>query len=157
MSTLADVLVEELEQTRKFFGTTTSVFDAADAAFAPTPEMYTVAGQIAHVGLTIDWFLAGAFGSGWNMDFEGDIARAKAITSLDAARATVADGFANAIRTIGGSTDADLTAPIPNDIIMNGAPRQAVVGAIVDHCAHHRGALAVYARLLGKVPPMPYG
>ncbi len=24
------------------------------------------------------------------------------------------------------------------------------------HTAHHRGALAVYARLLGKVPAMPY-
>ncbi|MCF8432232.1 MAG: DinB family protein [Melioribacteraceae bacterium] len=33
----------------------------------------------------------------------------------------------------------------------------AVVGAIADHSAHHRGALAVYARLAGKVPKMPYG
>jgi len=156
MSALTDALVEELEQIRKFFGTTTAVFDVADAGFAPTPEMYTVAGQIAHVGLTLDWFLAGAFGPGWHMDFEADIARAKAITTLDAARATVADGFARAIRTISDSSDADLQAPIPDDVIMNGAPRKAIVAAIVDHCAHHRGSLAVYARLLGKVPPMPY-
>jgi uncharacterized damage-inducible protein DinB len=27
----------------------------------------------------------------------------------------------------------------------------------VEHTAHHRGALTVYSRLLGKVPPMPYG
>ena len=39
---------------------------------------------------------------------------------------------------------------------MKGAPRAAVVGPIVDHTAHHRGALTVYARLLGKVAPMPY-
>jgi hypothetical protein len=25
-----------------------------------------------------------------------------------------------------------------------------------DHTAHHRGALTVYSRLLGKVPKMPY-
>ena len=35
-------------------------------------------------------------------------------------------------------------------------PRLGVVSGIVDHTAHHRGSLAVYARLRGKVPPMPY-
>jgi uncharacterized damage-inducible protein DinB len=28
---------------------------------------------------------------------------------------------------------------------------------MVEHTAHHRGALTVYSRLLGKVPLMPYG
>jgi len=37
-----------------------------------------------------------------------------------------------------------------------GAPRAAVVSGIADHTAHHRGALSVYARLIGKEPPMPY-
>jgi hypothetical protein len=27
---------------------------------------------------------------------------------------------------------------------------------MVEHTAHHRGALTAYSRLLGKVPPMPY-
>ena len=40
--------------------------------------------------------------------------------------------------------------------IMGGAPRLAIFGAINDHTAHHRGALTVYARLNGIVPPMPY-
>jgi uncharacterized damage-inducible protein DinB len=39
---------------------------------------------------------------------------------------------------------------------MGGLPRQCIVGAISDHTAHHRGALGVYARLLGRVPAMPY-
>ena len=39
---------------------------------------------------------------------------------------------------------------------MGGLPRSAIFGAITDHTAHHRGALTVYARLLGKTPPMPY-
>ena len=46
-------------------------------------------------------------------------------------------------------------APITGEI-MTGAPKMSVVGGIVDHTAHHRGALAVYARLLGKEPKMPY-
>ncbi len=35
-------------------------------------------------------------------------------------------------------------------------PRFAIFSAITDHTAHHRGALTVYARLKGIVPPMPY-
>ena len=39
---------------------------------------------------------------------------------------------------------------------MGGVPRAAILSGITDHTAHHRGALTVYARLLGKTPPMPY-
>jgi len=31
----------------------------------------------------------------------------------------------------------------------------AIFSAITAHTAHHRGALTVYARILGLVPPMP--
>jgi uncharacterized damage-inducible protein DinB len=54
------------------------------------------------------------------------------------------------------SSDADLLTPLPEGPIMGGVPRIAIFGAIVDHTAHHRGALTVYARLQGVVPPMPY-
>ena len=53
------------------------------------------------------------------------------------------------------ASDDELMAPITGEI-MTGAPKISVVGGIVDHTAHHRGALAVYARLLGKIPQMPY-
>ena len=46
---------------------------------------------------------------------------------------------------------------LPEGPIMGGLPRMAIFGAITDHTAHHRGALTVYARLQGVVPPMPYG
>ena len=36
------------------------------------------------------------------------------------------------------------------------APKGAAAQGLVDHTAHHRGALAVYARLVGKTPSMPY-
>lgn len=153
---LAAGLVHELESTRKFFATSTSVLEEGDSGFAPHPELYTVAGHVAHVADTIDWFIAGAFGAGWEMDFDAAIARAKAITSLTEARALLAKAFDDAIATVRTATDEQLAAPIPNDTIMDGAPRMAVISGIVDHTAHHRGALTVYARLLGKVSPMPY-
>ena len=45
--------------------------------------------------------------------------------------------------------------PITGEI-MKGAPKMAVIGGITDHSAHHRGALSVYARLLDRIPMMPY-
>lgn len=57
---------------------------------------------------------------------------------------------------MGEASDQILFESIPDTRIMEGAPRLAVVSGIVDHTAHHRGSLAVYARLIGKQAPMPY-
>ena len=153
MSTAA---VTELESTRKFFLTTIGVLNADDEAFAPHAHMYTTASHVAHVAITVDWFMAGAFGAGWDQEYDVHIAQAKAVTSLDTARAMLDTAFENAIATLGTMNDADLDQPIPNDTVMGGAPKRAVISGIVDHTAHHRGSLAVYARLCGKVPTMPY-
>ena len=153
---LAQGLVQQLQATAKFLETSTAVLEEAESGFAPQPELYTVAAHVAHIGRTVDWFMEGAFGKGWEMDFEADIARAKTATSLTEARAETAAAFERAIATIGKATDEELTAPISDDAVMGSAPRMSVVSGIVDHTAHHRGALTVYSRLLGKVPAMPY-
>ena len=153
---VSEGLVKELESTLKFFKTTLSVFEPVDSGFAPFPELYTVAGHVAHTASSVDWFIEGAFGDGWDMDFEADIARAKAVTSFQEAVESLDHSFANATEVVGASSDQVLFESIPDTRIMGGAPRMAVVSGIVDHTAHHRGSLAVYARLIGKVPPMPY-
>ena len=152
----SDEAVNELRQTLKFFKTTLSVFDPDDAGFAPNDELYTVAGHVAHAAGSVDWFIEGAFGAGWNMDFDADIAAAKAVTSLEEATAWLHRAFEHAIDVVGSASDEELLAPISDTRIMGPAPRIAVVSGIVDHTAHHRGSLAVYARLIEKVPPMPY-
>ena len=149
-------LVMELQQTLKFFKNTLSCFEAGDAGFAPNEDVFTVAGQVAHTAFTVDWFIEGGFGAGWDMDFDAEVAKAKAVTSLDEAVAALDAAFENAEKVVGAASDEELFSPIPDQNIMAGAPRQAVVSGIVDHTAHHRGSLAVYARLLGKVPTMPY-
>ena len=153
---VSEGLVKELESTQKFFKTTLSVFTPEDEAFAPFPELYTVAGHVAHAADSIDWFIEGAFGDGWDMEFDASIAKAKAVTSLDEAKEWLDRAFANAIAVIGAASDETLFEPIPDPRIMGGGPRAAVVSGIVDHTAHHRGSLAVYARLVGKEPMMPY-
>ncbi len=152
----AEGLVKELQSTLKFFETTLSIFEPGDAGFAPDPELYTVAGHVAHAASSVDWFIEGAFGEGWDLDFDADIAKAKAVTSLEEATDWLRRAFDNAITVVGSASDQELFAPIPDPRIMEGAPRAAAVSGIVDHTAHHRGSLAVYARLIGKVPPMPY-
>ncbi len=153
---IATALTRELQMVEKHFTTTLSAFGDDDAGYAPGPELYTVAGHVAHVADTVDWFVEGAFRDGWDMDFEALIARAKAVTSLPEAREWMVRAFASCCDAVAAASDDELRGPIPDARIMDGAPRLAIVSAITDHTAHHRGALAVYARLLGKEPPMPY-
>jgi len=155
MSQAADLAIQ-LETSHKYIRSTISIFEEEDAGFAPQPELYTVAGHIAHAADSVEWFVDGAFGEGWNMDFEGLIAAARAVETLEEAVAWLDRAFEKAIATFEAASDDDLAAPIPDDRIMPGASRSAIVVPLVDHTAHHRGALTVYARLLGKVPGMMY-
>lgn len=146
-----------LQLQRKFFNTATACFRPQDAGFAPKPEMFTVAAQIAHTAATVDWFIAGAFGpTGFDMDFPTHEAAARAVTSLAEARKRLDASYDAAIARLERTSLADLHAPIAAGPIMGGAPRIAVIEAMGDHAAHHRGALGVYARLIGLVPAMPY-
>ena len=68
-------LATRLRTSLKYFRGTASGFEEGDSEFAPEPGMFTVAAQVAHVAHTVDWFVEGAFGSGWDMDFPGIAAR----------------------------------------------------------------------------------
>lgn len=151
-------LVHEIHSLHNFFKRSVSIFTEADSRFAPSPEMYPVAGQIAHTAFTIDWFLDAAFvrTDGFDMQFDEHIRLAMEASSLTAELARFDKACARATELIGGAPMDFMMQPIPNDQIAPGAPRLWIVGAMTDHTAHHRGALTVYARLLGKVSPMPY-
>jgi len=117
----------------------------------------TVAQQVAHAAQTIDWFVEGASQSqGFDLDFAKHAKALESATSLAAARQSLEAAFANAIHFIGARSAEDLAGPLPPGPVMGGQPITDIVWAIVEHTAHHRGALTVYCRLLGKVPPMPY-
>lgn len=147
----------ELETARTFFNNSTACLTEDDAEFAPQPGMFTVKGHVAHVARTIEWLMEGAFGSGWDLDFEKHAAEAEAVASLAEARTWVEQAFQHAIDVVSAKTEQDLRECFPaDDPIMPGAPKLVAVSGISDHTAHHRGALTVYARLLGKVPPVPY-
>lgn len=155
--TLAEQALIDIDAAHEYFSRSTRNLTEAHSSLVPAPGTMTAAQQVAHAAQTIDWFMEGAFRpEGFDLDFDAHAKAVEAVTSLAEARAWFDRAFAAAKVKIGGMSDQELAAPIADGPIMGGAPRMAVVSAITDHTAHHRGALTVYARLVGIVPPMPY-
>jgi len=145
-----------LDNMKRFFDRSTSVFEEQHSVFAPKPEMYTVAQHVAQVAQVIDWFIDGAFSpKGLDTDFEKMEREVRQVKSLTAARAMLEKSMAHAKEVIGKTPMSELMKPIAPGI-MGGAPRVAIFEGLADHTAHHRGALAVYARLLNLTPANPY-
>ena len=152
-----EALVNELKATKTFLDRSTACLQEEDSEFAPVEGQYTAAQHMAHIAQTIDWFMEGAFRpEGFDMDFETHIAKVLTVTSLKQAREWVDRSFENAYAILGSKSMEELGQSLPDGPVMGGAPRAAIVGGIVDHTAHHRGALTVYSRLRGHVPAMPY-
>ncbi len=142
---------------KEYFERSTRLLAESDSTFAPKPGVFTVAQQVAHVAQTIDWFINGAFApGGFDMDFERMERGVRECASLDKARKWFQQACAGVNQAIESHSEAEWAAQLPAGPIMGGHPRYAIFSSLVDHTAHHRGALTVYTRLLGKVPPMPY-
>lgn len=154
---LAQQALVELGAAQEYFNRSTRNLTEEHSTVAPVEGMMTAAQQVAHAAHTVDWFIQGAFRpEGFDMNWEEHAKVVHGYTSLAAAREWFDKAVANAVATIAAKSDTDLTALLPPGPIMGGAPRMAIFSAITDHTAHHRGALTVYARLKGIVPPMPY-
>lgn len=148
---------EQLKSTKEFFDRSTRCLTEEDSSFAPVEGTWTVAQQVAHAAQTLDWFTEGVFRpEGFDMDFEKAAADVAKVTSLQEARAWMDAAFDRAIEVFGRLSPEELAQPLPPNPIMGEVPLAAVISALVDHTAHHRGALTVYARLRGKVSAMPY-
>jgi len=148
----------QLLASQDFFNRSTRLLEEADSEFRPREGMMTAAQQVAHTAQTLDWFLEGASRpEGFDLDFETHARALAGVTSLAAARQMLAAAYANAIQFLRSRSPEDLAQPLAPGPVMGGQPISDIVWAMVEHTAHHRGALTVYSRLLGKVPPMPYG
>ena len=149
---------KQLLSSKEYFDRSTRVLSEADSAFRPKEGMMTVVGQVVHTAQTLDWFIEGVSRSeGFDLDFEKQAKVAEGVTSLAAARQMLEKASGNAVQFFRSHSPEDLAAPLPPGPIMAGQPISDIVWAMVEHTAHHRGALTVYSRLLGKTPEMPYG
>lgn len=150
-----DQLKTTVNLTKLFFDKSTSKLDESDSDFKPDDKMFSVAHQVAHVAQTIDWFVDGAFGDGFDMDFAKHHQKVAAVNSLTEARAWHQKSNDDLLKRLTDLPDEEWSKPIKGEI-MGGAPRTSIVNGIAEHTSHHRGALAVYQRLIGKIPEMPY-
>lgn len=154
---LAQQAIAELNAAHEYFNRSTRNLTEAQSTARPAAGMMSAAQQVAHAAQTIDWFMQGGFRpEGFDTDFEAQSKVLDGCTSLAAARAWFEKAVAAAKAMVFAMSDAELMAPLPAGPMMGGAPRMAIFSAITDHTAHHRGALTVYARISGIVPPMPY-
>jgi uncharacterized damage-inducible protein DinB len=151
-------LLRELRESERFFLNTVSCFDEENSLFRPKDETFSVAGQVAHAALSIRWFIEGAFEreDGFDMDFESHQLEVKKHQSLTESLALLKYEFEYAKGVVATRSEEALLEALPKGAVMSEQPRWGAVLGVLEHTAHHRGALSVYARLLDKVPAMPY-
>ena len=143
---------------KEFFERSTRVLEEADSNFRPREEMMTVAQQVAHAAQTLDWFIDGAMRpEGFDLNFEEHAKALQNVKSLAEARRRFDAACKRAVDFLRSKAPEELARPLPPGPVMGGQPVSEIVWSMVEHTAHHRGALTVYSRMLGKVPPMPYG
>lgn len=146
-----------IKQALQFFSRTCSVFCEDDSEYAPSPGQFTVAQHVAHVAQTIDWFVVGGFRpEGFDLDFAAHQQDVRECISLQDAMVWLVQSVDNAAETLSSKSAAEMMEPIAPGPVMGGEPRATIIAAIAEHTAHHRGSLAVYARMRGYAPPMPY-
>ncbi|MBI3117929.1 MAG: DinB family protein [Candidatus Hydrogenedentes bacterium] len=151
------LLEYELRSTEAFCLHVASVFTDDEATYRPQESLMTVAQQLAHVAQTVDWFLEGASSpQGFNLDFESLAKEIQKVGALPDVKAWVKRSFESARGFLNELQETSLSDPLPPGPILGGIPKAAIFLGIIDHTAHHRGVLAMYARTSGKVPPMPY-
>jgi uncharacterized damage-inducible protein DinB len=154
---LSNYIAQQLVSSQDYFNRSTRVLEEADSQFSPYPGMMTVAQQVAHAAHTLEWFIEGVSRpEGFDLDFAAHAQKVNAYTSLTAAREWLDKAYASAIAFIRTKSPEELAAPLPPGPIFGGQPLGTVAWGMVEHSAHHRGALTVYSRALGKVPVMPY-
>lgn len=152
-----EALLEQLRHSLEYFNRSSACLQEGDSTFAPQEGMYTVAQQVAHVAHSVDWFTEGAFGeNGFDLDFSKFATAIAEVTSLEAARQWLDEAYKQMADEIRSRTPEELAETLPEGLVMGGAPRFVAVSNVAEHTAHHRGALTVYARLLGRVPASPY-
>ncbi|MFT5200495.1 MAG: putative damage-inducible protein DinB [Planctomycetota bacterium] len=149
---------DKLRASQEFFERTLACMQEEDGTFQPQESAFSTIAQVAHAAQTVDWFMGGIEeGKTFNTDSEGLEKELVYTKTLQAAKAWFQRSMAMAILAAEEKPDSFWNSKLPEGPMFAGNPRSFALGGILDHNAHHRGALSVYARLCGHKPAMPYG
>lgn len=179
-----NVMAMRLQRHKGFFHRTVSCFEEKDATFRPRDNMLSVAGQIMHVTAAIELTLSGLIHNierfkdmkpvsrrgptatwialdygftslNWANESNKEIPEFVERPTLAASLRAFDETIDMATEMFGGLTPQELMQPLPKTPMPMQNPIQ-ILEMLIDHTAHHRGALAQYARLLGYEPKFPY-
>ena len=154
---MKETLIKELSEIEKFFETSTDCLKEENCNFRPVDGALSVVEHVAHAAQSIEWFVAGMTSyDGFDLNFESHWEEVGKVKTLHEARSWFSKAIEDAISTIQDMSEDELSSLLPEGEVMGKEPKYKVVPAIAEHTAHHRGALTVYSRLLGKEPKMPY-
>ena len=167
----------------EYFLRTLSAFNDEDSSFRPQQNMLSVKDQVLHTVGAIELFVSAYLstidstskithtsfrpGEAWSgsstavtdmrwtqnadkkhYDEQVDMKEIKEIFSKTMA-------YASDVFSI--PSEAELQQPIgENSLVPDFFRAEDIIEIMLDHTAHHRGALAQYARLLGHSPKIPY-
>ncbi|MFC1555817.1 DinB family protein, partial [candidate division KSB1 bacterium] len=138
-----------ISRERHYLNNVLKDFKPEHGDFKPDNDSFTVAQQMYHIADTLLWFREGAFGSGFNMDFEGISRKLKEPRTFEEALDFLNKTYDDYIAFLEPLTEENLNTPLPDNPIFGNAPKWVIIYSTLDHTAHHRGALSVYLRLLG--------
>ena len=111
---------------------------------------------IRHIELSTRYYYYFAFGPGFDMSFDEYKAEMKKLISVEKAMEGLDTMYDEAIAMLEEATPEKLAADLPENPMVEKGQRYTVIFRNSDHTAHHRGALAVYLRMLGITPKMIY-
>jgi len=152
-----NITIAKLKEALYFFNNSSSCLNEEDSFFSPEESLYTVAQQVAHVAITVDWFFEAISGNtGFDMNSAAHEIKVRNYVSLKLAQEHLNKSFHTLIAFIESKKPAYFNTLLPEGPVLGGQPKSAAFLAIIEHCAHHRGVLTVYSRLLDKTPLMPY-
>jgi hypothetical protein len=178
--------VKKIQEHKEYFHRTMECFTEEDSNFLPANNLLSVAGQVLHVALSIEFFLSGMFGpydgfgplSRFDRGFT-DMSWATLANEKNLGLALDANAWPKAVEASKSIAKAlelfdqtmDIAAKmfalktiqqiqteqLPENPLFPPFYTYADILEIVnDHTAHHRGSLVVYAHLVGRDPKIPY-
>ncbi|HEX5579979.1 MAG TPA: DinB family protein [Gemmatimonadaceae bacterium] len=159
LATELDTLREHMERYR---ATTVQVLDAleddADLAWRPTPESFSLGQQLLHVAQCEDYYMRGLLERDWDPHLlvigRGDGEATARVASRAALRAYFAHVRSRTNRLLDGVTEAelgDVRTDVPGAVVA--CPLRWWLWFVLEHELHHKGQVAVYLRLMGRVAP----
>lgn len=121
-----------------------------ELGWKPGPEAMSCGQQLLHIAQAEDFHERGLFGGEWNRDL---LRFPKPMPSKEALRARFAEVRERMGGRLAALTPADLDAPCEHPSAPSGLNLRWWLTFLLEHEVHHKGQLAVYFRLMGKLAP----